>query len=191
MTILTTKQIRDQIGINTFEKAIIFSASLLLGVKQIIDEFDTYSDIYLDYSNLKIIIQISLDYSPNLWISGGDLYQGVKELSNLAVEYTGKMSPSVGIENEPSKVNSLEKYFVWSCEKLLENYLKRTPEKAKEINFELDNNKKKINISLSLYFNPKQYLETNSLLIDFLSEESFSSLVGNDILFGNDFLLSN
>jgi hypothetical protein len=190
MTVLINKQIRDQIGINTFEKAIIFSASLLLGVKQTIDEFDEYSDISLDYLNKKIIIQLALDYSPNLWISGGDLYKGVKELSNLAVEYTGLMQPSVGIENEPLKVNSLEKYFVWSCEKLLEKYLNKTPNKAKEINFEIDNTKKKINTSLSLYFNPKQYLETNCLLVDFLDENS-SPLVWNNVVFGNVLALRN
>lgn len=190
MTTLPSKNIRDQVGINTFEKAIIFSASLLMSARQLAGLFDKKNYISLDYENETIDIAFSLNFDSNYWATAGNFYKGIVTMTGVNVEYKGQVYPNTGLELEPSDVNNLEKYFVWSTENLLSLYLKRTTEEKKNINFEIDNVNSAINIFVQLKFNLSQYLKENCLLFDF-TDPTVKTQSFNDDCFGNDFVLTN
>lgn len=197
MTFLPLKETRDLIGIDSLERAIIWSGcTLLSAINQKSPTYDRNFSIFADQQSLQILINFALPLDmPLFWSSMGDADLSLKVITDLAITYEGEyLSINKLLEVEPVTVNTLEKYFFWACKKLREFYLKNEPVKANKFNFATDLKRSVMFVNVSLDYNPIVYSESDSLLKAVMSEsfttdsdEDFgnNSLIGNNLLFGN------
>lgn len=197
MTILPSKETRDLIGINSFERAILWSACSLLSVINLqSSNYDKNYSLVIDRENSQILINFGMPLNMGLfWSSMGDPYLALKEITNLTPTYDAEYLPvSNVLEHEPTSVNTLEKFFVWANKKLLEFYLINEPSKQKEIMLTTEIKYSSLFVTTNLNYNPVIYNESDNLLKAVLitsTVENNSSLVGNNVLFGNNYLVGN
>ncbi|WP_342596751.1 hypothetical protein VKI21_12505 [Cyanobacterium aponinum UTEX 3222] len=200
MTILSTKSVRDLIGINSYERAIVWSACTLLSAKNTQSEtYDKNFSIFADQETSQILISFGMPLNMSLfWASMGDPDLALEEITPLEITYEGEYLPiNNPLEEEPLSVNTLEKYFVWSSKKLLEYYLKNDTEKASNINLSTDLKKTAMFVVVNLDYDPIIYAESDSLLRAVIVTStqdlptSSTSLIGNNNLIGNNLLIGN
>lgn len=133
MVTLPTKNLRDNIGIDSFERLILFSALLLREAYNDVSN----NDAIRDYVKLSIkeqivrntdnrfykqgIIQIDgrFEYNASLYNLGGGFLDSTLELVTGFGLYSGQnLNPSedivAPIEDDDPSVNTLEKLFVWA-----------------------------------------------------------------------------
>ena len=192
MTVLATKETRDLIGIDSWERAIVWSACSLLSAKsESTTVYDKNFSVFADQTTAQILISFGMPLDmPLFWASMGDPDLSLQNITDLTVNYEGEyLSLSTPLETEPPSVNTLEKYFVWANKKLLEYYLKNDTDKANNINLSTDLKRSAIFVTTTLPYDPIDYSETDSLLSAVVVTSSSSSNV--DGLFGNNTLLSN
>lgn len=130
---LAPKTLRDLYGIDSYERAIVWSALLLRGAYQLSDS-----------PNIKDAIQMTLQVTgsgerltesivirASLLVDNETLAQGANILSNIQERYFGSYIwiggtslPSIGkfipIATDPFLM-SLEQYFYWACQNVLKN----------------------------------------------------------------------
>lgn len=196
MTVLATKETRDLIGINSFERAIVWSAcSLLSAINQQSSTYNNNFTIFADQESSQILITFGMPLDmPKFWASMGDP-DYLKNITDLTVTYEGEyLSITNSLELEPPSINTLEKYFIWSCKKLREFYLQNLPTKANRINLSTDLRRSAMFVTVNLDYVPLIYSQSDSLLkaviVESSNNESPSSLFGNSLV-GNNFLVGN
>jgi hypothetical protein len=211
MVSLVEKSARDNIGIDSVERAICWSALLLRNAylqednKSIKDSFQIAPQIKLVQGNLTAIITIiaTIYFDENSLLKGGNILDNIIEKSNVSVSYTGEnLLPAddnyLPIVEDILAVNSLEKYFYWNCQLLLENNIINNYSKVQILpSFKGSNTENRIKISVILDYNFRHYLNTNNLIqsigiIQNTSNKNIPiSLVGNKERFGNEYLVGN
>lgn len=197
MTILPSKETRDLIGIDSWERAIVWSGCSLLSAKtEGSSTYDKNFSIFADQSTLQILISFGMPLDmPLFWASMGDPDLSLQNITELAVNYEGEyLTITTPLESEPPSVNTLEKYFVWANKKLLEYYLKNDTSKVNNVILATDIKRSAMFVTTNLAYNPIVYSETDSLLSAVIATSkanNYSSLIGNDNLIGNDYLVGN
>lgn len=206
---LITKAERDTIGIDSFERAIIFSVLLLR--KGYVSQQDTSLRDYFQFtlstildrdSNLvrgkfdcrgKVMIAI------NALDSGLDLVENIIESVSDDIPYTGgnitasevRLAP---ITTEPAKVVFLEQYFYWACTQLLvadlETYYTVVAPLPTYTN---SNQTTELNVVIkNLYFDLATFFTVNNLIASLgVSTTVGDSQINNDTQISNDFQFSN
>ena len=124
MVALADKNTRDTIGIDSVERAIVFSA-LLLRKAYLEENTNILKDAYQIAPQSRIINNIlstnitvigNIFYDSNSLNSGGNVLENITEKSTNESLYTGKnLRPSeniiLPIEDDTLAINNLEKYF--------------------------------------------------------------------------------
>ena len=127
---LIPKESRDQFGIDTFERAIIFSLQQIKQANELLEQNDKTPLSNLDYfienkqdtnglkSTLTIKAKIPYDRSEFNQRSG-DYLQSIQDISTNSVDYKGDNLTATAdntaiIPPEPEFVDTVEKYFVWA-----------------------------------------------------------------------------
>lgn len=197
MTVLVSKETRDLIGIDSYERAIVWSACTLLSAKyENSSTYDKNFSVFADQSSLQILIEFGMPLDmPLFWASMGDPDLSLENITELTVNYEGEyLTITTPLEDEPPSINTLEKYFVWANKKLMEWYLKNDTSKANNINLATDIKRSSLFVTTKLAYDPIVYSETDSLLSAVIATSkanNYSSLIGNDNLMGNDYLIGN
>jgi hypothetical protein len=211
MVALIDKTNRNTIGIDSVERAICWSALLLRNAylqeesKSIKDSFQIAPQIKLIQGNLTPIITIiaTIYFDNNSLLEGGNILDNIVEKSTNTVSYNGAiLIPSddnyLPIVDDILPINTLEKYFYWNCQLLLENNIANNYSKVQILpSFKGSNTENKINISVVLNYNFRHYLNTNNLIQSIgiiqntINESIPISLVGNEEIFGNNFIVGN
>lgn len=198
---------RLSLGIDTFEKSIVYSA-LLLRTKA-----KSNINIYLKKisSNEGIIpylaVDILLPYEQDNYLKhGGSVIPFIIPFSTELIKYLGKVIPSNNniIPQEPDEVNSLEKYLAWTalgwvC--LNKQYLPQPWENYGYFAI-LDGKKPpSLSIKILLEFDYEKYAKNDNLIECVISSDipidydKINTLIGvfnwNNILFGNNLVLTN
>lgn len=209
--ILTPKSERDLIGIDNFERAIVYSALLLrkglrlaeLSTNQVVIYQNLVSSTEGKIVNLTVDCKLLLDSSSFLGL-GGNFLNSIISFSDANISYDADaIAPTVNnqgvIPNEPTDVNTLEKYLAWS----LSEWVKFNKAKGEAnwdsygyFSFLEEANPPVFSGKVILSFDYANYVNTKNLIasvipsISFLSG-NYTSLIGNNILFGNDYLVGN
>lgn len=209
--ILTQKTERDLIGIDNFERAIVYSALLLrkglrlaeLSTNQIVIYQNLVSTNQGKIVNLTIESKLPIDSFSFLGL-GGNFLNSIIPFSNANIPYDGDaLTPTLNnrglIPDDPTEVNTLEKYHVWAISEWVKfNQQKQEPnwDNYGYFSFLEEANPPIFSAKVTLKFNYGNYINTKNLIASvipsiFTSENSYSSLIGNEILFGNDYLVGN
>jgi len=167
MTVLINKTERDIIGIDSFERAVVWSASLLLSAKNSVTvEYDKNFQINLDQETSSVFITLNLPLDMVIYFkSMQNLIKSVKTISDLTVSYTEEaLGYTKKLATEPTTVTNLEQYFIWSSQRLQQFYNNNNTDKKS--NVVITPNLKTFNcdVSISLGYNIQKYIETNNLL---------------------------
>ena len=215
MVDLISKQSRDEIRIDSAERAVIFSilhlreAYLKSQDNSLKDSFKIVIDTQNIQGNIlgRVTATGELYFDNDLLTNGGSLLGSIIEKEESASTYNlGTMIVSediaTPIQDDIAIVNSLEKYLYWNCQLILI----KDNSKVNSINIlpRITGNvtENKINIVTQLNFNLTHYLETNNLIesIGIINNtdteplepiEEISSFSGNDLFAGNDVFLGN
>ncbi|NJO93408.1 MAG: hypothetical protein HC820_01780 [Hydrococcus sp. RM1_1_31] len=138
MVQLISQQNRIEIGIDTFERAIVWAAFTLRAANTSLDnpipkkENPYYNAIRINKQDtsqgetaataINVSAKFPYDWEP--FLSGmGDIFENVKEIADYDYEITTiPVTPSTGlfvpIEVEPPQITTLEQYFVWATVRL-------------------------------------------------------------------------
>lgn len=212
--ILSSKSERDLIGIDNFERAIVYSALLLRkGLR--LAELPTNPVLIYQNSvqgnegskivNLTVECKLPFDSASFLGL-GGDFIKSILSFNDINVSYQGDaIAPTVNnqgvIPNEPTDVNTLEKYLAWS----LSEWIKFNKAKGETnwdsygyFSFLEEANPPVFSGKVILSFDYANYINSKNLIASVIPSVSltsvdtnYSSLIGNNILFGNDYLVGN
>lgn len=167
MTVLIDKSQRDSLGIDSFERAIVWSGCLLLSAKnQSVNTYDKNFQISLDEETDEIVMQINLPLDMAIyWASMSNYFLAIKTISETTATYSGDTLTANGtLESEPSTIDNLEKYFAWSCEKLKEYYLTNNLDKKDNISINVNPKTSTLDISIVLTYIASEYTASNNLL---------------------------
>lgn len=209
--ILTPKSERDLIGIDNFERAIVYSALLVrkglrlaeLSTNQVVIYQNLVSNTEGKIVNLTVECKLLLDSSSFLGL-GGNFLNSIIPFNDANIAYDGDaITPTVNnqgvIPEEPTEVNTLEKYLAWS----LSEWVKFNKEQSENnwdsygyFSFLEEANPPVFSGKVILGFDYANYVNTKNLIASVIPfivtiENNYNSLVGNDILFGNDYLAGN
>lgn len=209
--ILRPKSERDLISIDNFERAIVYSALLLrkglrlaeMPTNQVVIYQNLVSSTEGKIVNLTVECKIPFDSASFLGL-GGDFIQPILSFNDINVSYQGDaISPTVNnrglIPEEPTEVNTLEKYLAWS----LSEWVKFNKAKGEAnwdsygyFSFLEEANPPVFSGKVILGFDYANYVNTKNIIASVIpsistNESNYTSLVGNDILFGNDYLVGN
>jgi hypothetical protein len=212
---LPSKTERDLIGIDTFERAIVFSALLLRkGLRQAelpTNQITIYQNL-INFNQEKIVnlaLEIKLPYNTLEFLSmGGNFLNSILPFSSATIPYIGEaVTPTLNnrgrIPDDPPEVDTLEKYLAWS----LTEWVKFTKtEESKKNNWDSygyfsfleEASTPVLSAKLNLSFDYSKYIETKNLIASVIRTVSFrsqnqnnSSLIGNNNLIGNNLLIGN
>ena len=224
---LISKELRDQIGIDTLERAIIFSLQQIKQGNELLEENKKTSLTNLDYfvenkqdtnglkSTLTIKAKIPYDRS-EFNKRSGDYLQSIQEISTNPVDYKGE-NLSVTVDNtaiippEPEFVDTVEKYFVWASSSWVfqnkntdTDWLKNgkfsfldnatTPVYSCELILPIDFDMYGVTQNLLQAVTQKiKNLDYNLLRVksDFEAISNDKNIVGNEAIFGNEFIVGN
>ena len=215
MVDLISKQSRNDIGIDSAERAIIYSllhlrdAYLKSDDDSLKDSFKIVIESENNQGNIlgKLRATGELYFDNHLLTNGANILDSIIEKAFSQSDYIGRnLIPSeeiiTPIQDDIEIVDSLEKYLYWNCQLVLKN----DNSKINKINIlpRITGNvsENRINIFAQLNFNLTHYLETNNLIesigiinntdtepLEPISE--ISSFSGNDLFAGNDVFLGN
>lgn len=219
MTILSSQLERAALGINSFERAIIYSALLLrIACNKSADTvIKDYFQIKLGNNFIQdkntnlyncegtVTIKGTIKYDNSAIQAGGNIGPFIIPLTTDNIQYTGSAMPPSNniiatIKPDPSWVTTLEQYFFWCCceyHKILLGFNDTATEMRKvafSTAFQGTISEYLLNINVLLFYNYIDWLESGNLL----GSDSFNtipitqnSLVGNNTLIGNNFLFGN
>ena len=211
---LIEKELRDLIGIDTFERAIVFSTLLLrqgLRLKELPTNNCIIYQSFAQENNEKVntlIVEAKIPYeSLNFCGLGGDFISSILPFDDdtTVLDYDGDfIPPTVNnqgfIEPDPEDVYMLEQYLIWTISRWIYYHKQQFPENWDSygyLSFLEEASPPSISAKVILPFDYEKYLETTNLIASVKPKiatseiPSYSSLIGNSQLFGNGFLVGN
>lgn len=209
---LLGKTQRDLIGIDTFERAIVFATLLLRkGLKQ--GELETNRLLifqsFSNQNNLKVLnltIDVKMLYDSDKFNgTGGDFIEAILPFDDGSINpvYEGDfIPPTINnqrlIPTEPMEVDTLEKYLIWALKNWIYYNKQQFPNQWDVfgyLSFFDEARPPNISAKVVLPLNYDKYLETNNLIASvetkITTEQESSSLIGNSVLLGNNYLIGN
>lgn len=214
---LLEKTQRDLIGIDSFERAIVFAVLMIREGLKIADLPSDKVILYQAFKNqnnvktLNLTIELKIPYDQMIFNAfGGDFIQSIISFDDDTIEpsYDGvAIPPTLNnqriIESEPIEVNTLEKYLVWAVSRWIywnkKTFLTNWDSEG-YLSFLGEARPANITAKLTLPLDYETYLETNNLIASVAqrlpeiienNNQTNSSLIGNDVLIGNDYLFRN
>lgn len=212
MTVLLSKQTRENLKIDTLERGIILSILLLRSAANSGNVPGLYLNSVKVSTNIRqtgesyqasFIGSAKIPYQSNPALLGGmDILENLKPLSTLTVTPNFlelKPTPNApSLPAEPDRVNTLEKYLLWAAQILAASILP-VVDRVKIAFFEEDPKEPSLLIDVNLPIDWSAYLLSNNLLAaskplatryldpdaDSSQENETNSLLGNDSEVGN------
>ena len=196
MTTLATLTERNQIGIDSFERAIAYSAHLLYSA------FASRNDYSKDFSiapnptteRITIRIEFPVNYQ-TFWQSNGNFIIGASNFSTSTIPYLGEyLPPSNGdFIAIPNNIDTLERFFVYSVVEFRNYLLANYPTLENNCTYGFNEKKRTITIKVVLPYDPLIYKDYLDLL---LAIKNWKDITGggdntDNLPFGNDIQLSN
>lgn len=214
---LIEKNDRDLIGIDSFERGIVFATLLL---RQGLREANLESSkvlIYQSFSqenNVKtpsLVVDVKIPYnSADFNGFGGDFIRSVLPFDedNILSEYSGdSVEPTLNnkriIEADHEEIESLEQYLIWCLSRWIFFNKQDFPNQWDSwgyLSFLEEARPPVISAKVVLAFDYEKFLITQNLISAVKprvkpnnddDENNFTSLIGNDRLFGNSYLVGN
>lgn len=207
---LLLKTERDLLGIDTFERGIVFSTLLIRKGLRLAELPTNQVVIYQNFGQsnqgktTNLSVEIKLPYDSQLFLGlGGDFLSSILPFGQGNVPYTGDaIEPTINnqarIPEEPINVNSLEKYLAWSITEWIKfNKLKgeKNWDSYGYFSFLEEANPPVLSAKVILPLDYEVFIDSKNLIKAVMSSLDFSvgsnsSVVGNQ-LFGNSFLVGN
>jgi hypothetical protein len=215
MTSFIAKSIREELKIDTIERSIVFSLLLLRAAASEGGKTEKYynavrlstnvratGDTY--QANLNATAKIPYS-SPLALASGMNLIKNLKTISDSTITPSvGEIAPTIDapeLPEEPSSINTLEKYLLWSSQILAASILP-VIDRVKISFLEEDPIEPSVLIDYTIPIDWSRYLLTNNIIeatkllatryITVPTEEiPLSTLIGNDGAIDNLFLIAN
>lgn len=191
MTTLASQAERDQIGIDSFERAIAYSSYLLYSSFSTVET--EYNKDFLitpnpDTQEITIKIEFPVNYS-TFWASNGNFIIGADTFTTNTITYLGEyLPPSNGdFIAIPSEINTLERFLVYNVVEFSNYLLNNYPDIKEKCTYKFNERKRTISINVILSYDPNIYTNYLDLL---LAVRNWKDLV-NSNGFGNDFQLNN
>lgn len=213
---LIEKEIRDLIGIDTFERAIVLATLLLRqGLRNIPDASTNSAIIYQSFSqenNEKIptlIVEAKIPYdSANFCGYGGEFISTILPLDDgtITPEYNGDfIPPTINnqglIEPDHEEIFMIEQYLIWAMSRWIYYHKQQFSNQWDSygyLSFLEEATPPVISAKVILPFDYEKYLQTNNLIESVnrkittsVTSETNGGQLNNNVLFGNDFILSN
>lgn len=203
MTLLEPKTERDARGIDTLERALVYTALILragnthlsntstVGGK--INKYRNAVRIAANFANVaatKVEPLLSLFFkfpydSAEALKQGGKFAEHVKSFTNEPVEILLQVEPTSGealsLPSEPQWVNSLERYATWIASCLIVGHISLNPAKLPPVTiafFEEDSDEPSITINATLKLDYNAFLLTNNLVAAVVQQIPVSQRVG-------------
>lgn len=167
---------RNAIGIDTFERAVAWSALLLRSayfastdraVQDAIQIGLTMNNTANGFVS-NIVIRAVLTVNNEALADGGDILNNLEERMEGSVNYTGfNLQPSASglpITVEPASVTTLEQYFYWASQQLLADDLTKFRSFTIAPTFRGLNNPFTIDNVVNIPFDYAHYLTSNNLI---------------------------
>lgn len=205
MTILPSRSERDNIGIDSYERAILYSA-VLLRKMALLAGINADDRISLNTTNAeqpKINIQAVLNYTPEeAWGAGGDFFDTIEPLTSLnpsgeliPVSPLSELPDFSGLDVDPPWVDNLEEFFVWAAIEIKGRLIGKGATQENLISYRFRPKKKppSVEISISLPFRFSVWLEDRHFfnsLIPLLSPSEITEL-NNSAQLNNQQVLGN
>lgn len=149
----------------------------------------------------QVVLSCSVYYGSKALNLGGNILESILEKSNQAITYLGKnlVSSDEGLMvlEDESKIDSLEKYFYWNCQNLLANNIEENLPRISSLPvFNGTNAEKALTVTAIIDFDLEHFLLFDNLVesVGVKAQPTTTeplSLVGDSILFGNNFLVGN
>jgi hypothetical protein len=173
---LAPKTLRDAYGIDSFERAIVWS-SLVLRAGYILSDNAVIKDavqLTLQLSGTEVNLVQNIIIRASLLVKNNSLIQGANVLANIEERFFGSLSwlgassnPSIGdftpIVPEPPNL-SLEGYFYWACQSVIANDISQYRRIQIIPIFKGTANPFTLDTQISLKFDYATFLETNNLV---------------------------
>ncbi|WP_324281564.1 hypothetical protein VKI21_06790 [Cyanobacterium aponinum UTEX 3222] len=204
--LLPNSVIRNAIGIDTFERAVAWSALLLRSAYFASSDRAVQDAIQigLNLNNTadgfvsNMVIRAVLSVTNNALIDGGDVLANITEQMSGSVSYTGaNLSPSSGglpITEPPAFVDTLEQYFYWASQQLLAQDVTKYRSFTIAPTFRGITNPFTIDNVVLIPFDYAHYLINNNLvgaIYPSQPEETNLGQLNNDSQLSNDHQLTN
>jgi hypothetical protein len=211
LTILANRSDRLALGIDSFERGLIYSALLLRFANTSGDKSNPYYNaVRISQNPLNggtlawnpiILIEAKLPYSSSALNAGVDLIGNLLTFGNLdpnpfSASCQASLSP-VPIPVDPEHVNTLERYFFWCAVNLQCGFLSTNPMDLSVISiqfFEEDPREPSVVIKANLPYNHKKWI-CNSNLVEAVKNSIFASCtqayVAVDSVIDNNFMVGN
>lgn len=201
MTTLASLDERNSIGIDSFERAIAYSAHLLYSSFSIREtEYNKDFSIVPNEATKRINIRIEFPVNyQTFWQSNGNFIIGAANYSTSTIQYLGEyLPPSNGdFITIPTEINTLERFFVYCVVEFRNYLLANYPSLANNCTYQFNERKRTITINVVLPYEPQVYKDYLDLLLairnwkDITTTSNNNSPFGNDIQLTNDYQLSN
>ncbi len=212
MPSINTKSERDLIGIDTFERGIVWSFLVMyFNATDTQKQIDTnivngilYNVSESNDGNADLNISVNLPYNNRLASElGGNILESLLHISvfsfdNILINCPASDPAFVPIDIEPVYVNTYEKYFTWTLQTVKSRLLDNDDNNANRISIRFFNdapNFPSLRLQARIPIDYGKYLNTNNLvcsvkkLID--TTTTPSSGTGNNSIMGNDSVLGN
>ncbi len=182
MVSLVSKSTRDSINLDTYARNIVWSAILLKSSLVNTNNFSYNFSITAQSNNL-VRISANLLYNKNeFYIEGLDIVDNIISYNESQAQvYTKPISPTpnnvVAIDNDPPNVDTLEKFFIWSC-------LKFATTNPDSLNLRLFDNAREgslVQLSINIPFDYVTYANTNNILDTITTPNNQTNLVSSEV----------
>ena len=218
MTVLPSQAERNSIGIDTYERAILYAAMMLRRSFLTDGEKENLKRLSIttaqSRNNNNILIKGEFPYSNSVtWEQGGDVFKPIHYLS-LSDPSNSFSPPSpllpfgdpyITLSIDPPWVETLEEYFTWVISNSMISLLSETPPRDKVISYRFFDSRSPlpiIEIQASLPFDITQWLKDRHffnaleplLTLDPLNvtpNQNDTYFFENDTILGNSLVLNN
>ena len=195
MTTLAPLDERNSIGIDSFERAIAYSAHLLYSSFSI-RETEYNKDFSIVPNEVSKRINIRIEFPVNyqtFWQSNGNFIIGAANYSTSTIQYLGEyLPPSNGdFTVIPTEINTLERFFVYCVVEFRNYLLNNYPTLASNCTYQFNERKRTITINVVLPYEPQVYKDYLDLLLAVRNWKDIQVNNQDNLPFGNQFQLSN
>lgn len=193
MTALPLLTEREQIGIDSFERAIAYSAHLLYSSFSQVSDYSKDFTITPNATNELVTIRVEFPVNyATFWRSNANFIIGADNFSTATIEYLGQyLPPSNGdFIAIPSNIDTLERYFIFCVVEFRNYLLANYPDLATNCTYTFNERKRTISVKVVLPYDPTIYSDYLDLLLAIKNWKDLQSNTDN-LPFGDQIQLTD
>lgn len=194
MTTLPPLTEREQIGIDSFERAIAYSAHLLYSSFSQVSDYS--KDFTITPNVTSELITIRVEFPVNygtFWRSNANFIIGADNFSTATIEYLGQyLPPSNGdFISIPSNIDTLERYFIFCVVEFRNYLLANYPDLATNCIYTFNEKKRTISVKVILPYDPDIYSDYLDLLLAIKNWKDLQGGNNDNLPFGDEIQLTD